>query len=89
MSTICRRYWHRHQYPCTTDQKSTSSFPVPMESWSQTQHGQMPFWSTRSGFPWTNDNNQRGCPSKTNDYQFLEKVKFPRSKKAFNDTLGS
>ena len=81
MCTIGRRYWLSRQYPGTIDQKSTSSFPVSTESWSQTQHGQMPFWSTRIRFPWTNNNNQRGCPSKT-------KVKIPRSKKALQRHIG-
>ena len=31
--TICRRYWHSYQYPSTIDEKPTSSFPVPAESW--------------------------------------------------------
>ena len=73
MRTICRLYWHSRQYPGTIDQKSTSSFPVSTESLSQTQHGQMPFWCTRSGFPWKNINNQRGCPSKTKHCQIPRK----------------
>ena len=52
------------------------------ESWSQTKHGQMPFRSTRSRFPWTNNNNQRGCAPKQKIAKFLEKVKIQRSKKA-------
>ena len=48
----------------------------------------MPFWSTRSGFPWTNNNNQRGCPSKKKIAKFLEKVNFPRSKKALQRYIG-
>ena len=48
----------------------------------------MPFWSTRSRFPWTNNDNQRGCPSKAKDAKFLEKVKFPRSKKALQRYIG-
>ena len=33
----------------------------------------MPFWSTRSRFPWTNNNNQWGYPSKTKDCQITRK----------------
>ena len=58
------------------------------ESWSQTQHGQMPFWSTRSRFPWMNNNNQRGCPSKTKDCQIPRKsVNFHDPNKHLNDIL--
>ena len=44
-----------------------------MESWSQTQPDQMPFRSTRSRFPWTNNNNQGGRPSETKDCQIPRK----------------
>ena len=88
MRTIRRRYWRSRQYPGTLDQKSTSSFPLSTESRSQTQHGRMPFWSTRSRFPWTNNNNQGGCPKKQKNAKFLEEVKFPRSKKALQRYFG-
>ena len=61
------------------------------ESWSQTQHSQIPFCSTRSRFPWTNNNNQRAngvAPQKQKIAKFLEKVKFPRSKKALQRYIG-
>ena len=33
----------------------------------------MPFWGTRSRFPWTNNNNQGSCPTKTKDCQIPRK----------------
>ena len=60
---------HSRQYPWTNDQKPTSSFPVPAESWPQTQLDQIPFRSTRSRFPWKNNNNQGSCPAKTKNCQ--------------------
>ena len=47
----------------------------------------MPFWGTRSRFPGTNNNNQGSSPTKAKDHQFLEKVKFPRSKKALQSYI--
>ena len=88
MRTIRQRYWQSLQYPGTIDQKSKSSFPASTESWAQTQHSQMPFWSTRSRLPWTNNNNHWGGPSKTKDCQIPQKVRFPRPKKAFQRFIG-
>ena len=48
----------------------------------------MPFWGTRSRFPWTNNNNQKSGPTKTKITKCLEKVKFPRSKKALQRNIG-
>ena len=51
------------------NQKFTSSFSVPAESWPQTQYDQMPFWGTISRLPWTNDNNQWSSTTKIKDNQ--------------------
>ena len=40
--------------------------------WSQTQHGQMPFLSTRSNFPCTNNTQPTGLPLKN------KRLKIPR-----------
>ena len=56
------------------------------ESWSHTQHGQMPFWSTRSRIPWTNNNNQGGCPSKTEDCQIPGKSQIPTIQESISKT---
>ena len=88
MRTIRRRYWHSRQYPGTIDQKSTSSFPLSTESWSQTQHGEMPSWSTRIDSLGRTITTNGVAPQKQKIVKFLEKVKFPRSKKKhFNDIL--
>ena len=58
------------------------------ESWPQTQLGQMPFWSTRSRFPWTNNNNQWGCPSKTKDCQIPRKSQMSTIQKTLQRYIG-
>ena len=61
---------------------------MPKESWPQTQHDLMPFRSTKSRFPWTNNNNQRVATQKQKIAKFLEKVRFPRFKKALQRYIG-
>ena len=48
----------------------------------------MPLWGTTIRFPWTNNNNQGRGPTRTEITKFLEKVKFPRSKKALQRYAG-
>ena len=48
----------------------------------------MPFWSTTSRFPRTNNNNQGNGPQKQNITNFVEKVKFARSNKTLQRYIG-
>ena len=85
MCTIRRRFWRSRQYLRNIlIENLRAVFPVLYgRAGLKPQHGQMPFWSTGSRFPWTNNNNQRELPLKNKrSPEFLEKVKFGRSKKA-------
>ena len=66
-------YWHSCQYPSTIDQKLLSILQVPKKSWPQTQHSQVPIWSTRSIFPRRFKNNQGSSPTKAKDCQTSRK----------------
>ena len=62
--------------------KTYEQFPVSAESWPQTQYDQMPFWRTRSWFPWTNHNNQWSSTTKTKDCQIPRKSQIPTIQKS-------
>ena len=48
----------------------------------------MTFRSTRSRIPWTNNNNQGGCPSETKDCQIPRKTQISTIQKALQRYIG-
>ena len=83
MCTLCRRYWHSRQYPSTIDQKPTSSFPVPAESRAKCH-----LRVQETNLLGRTITTKGVAPQKQKTAKFLEKVKFPRSKKALQRYIG-
>ena len=89
MCTICRRFWHSRQYPSTTDQKPTSSFPVPaVEASLKLSMAKCHFRVQEVDFLGPTLKTKGVAPQMQKIAKFLEKVKFPGSKKALQGYIG-
>ena len=88
MCTICRRYWHCCQYPSTIVQKSRAVFQCLRKAGLKLSMTKCHFGVQKIDFLGRTITTKRVALQKQKVIEFLEKVKFPRSKKALQRHIG-